>query len=112
MDEVVVSPLLARYVADRAPKFALEHDESVVQHRPALTTRHGCEVRHEVCQSCVQLSRRRINSGIGSINVLMIVPTTQCDLDVPRAELCRQDIAGGHACVSKRAAAVPLLIGG
>src|SRR5215467_9772116 len=93
MDEVMIPSASARDISDSAAKFALDHDEGIVKHRSTLTSRHGGEVRYKVAQSCVELSCRRVDSTIRSINVCMVVPATQCDHDVPDAEIGRQDVA-------------------
>src|SRR5262249_19122343 len=87
MHKIVISPLLARDIADCTSEFALHYNQRFVELASAVAARSNREVGDKIRQTDVQLPRRRIDSGIRQVDILMIVPTTECELDVPGSEV-------------------------
>src|SRR5437016_3627596 len=82
VDEVVIASLLCGDVSDRSAELAFDYDQRVVEQRPSVAARYQRKIRHQICQTGVELARRRINSSVVRVNVLVVVPSAEGDLDV------------------------------
>src|SRR6266516_1358319 len=70
------------------------------------------QIGDEVAQADIELTGRAVDSRIRSIDILMVVPTTQRDLDVARTKVRSNDVARRDTRIPKSVVAVLLLIGG
>ena len=112
MNEIMISSLPVRDVSNSASEFTLNDNQGFIELCPASTPRHRCQIGQKVSEPNVELACRTIDSRVCCVDVLMVVPTTERDLDVARTEIRGNDIARRDTGISKRVVAIPLLIGG
>src|SRR5262249_48085188 len=110
MDEVVIATLLARDVTDRAAELALHDDQCVVKQRSSSTSRHHCAIYKQIRQADIEQSGRLVEACIGLIDVWMIVPTAERDLNVSSPQAGPKDIARCETRIAERGVPVLLLV--
>src|SRR6266496_2666515 len=110
MGEVVIAPPSCSQRADRASEFALDHDEGFIEPAPARTTRRDRKVGNQIGESGIELACGPVDSGGGLVDVLMVVPATQIDLDIARTQISVNEISGNNAGIAKGRIAVELLL--
>src|SRR5437762_3527174 len=55
VDEVVIASLLCGDVSDRSAELAFDYDQRVVEQRPSVAARYQRKIRHQICQTRVEL---------------------------------------------------------
>src|SRR5437667_12472082 len=110
MHEIVVASLLARDVADSAPEFTLRDDQCFIELGSSAATGNGRQIRNQVRQTDAELACGRIDTPICGIDVLMVVPSAEGDLNVARAEIGPQNIPGRQASIPECGVTVLCLI--
>src|SRR5689334_6863645 len=97
----MIASLLACNVTDSAAELALDDDQCLVEQRPSSGSRNHCKVRKQIRQADIELSGRRVNARIGLVDVLVVVPTAERDLNVSGPKPRPKDVAGCDTCVAE-----------
>src|SRR5437667_255766 len=108
MDEVVIASRLVREPSRCAPEFALCNNEGFIQLCTAIGARSNSEVGYQICETSIELAGRTVNSIVCLIDVLMVVPTAQCDHDESRTEVGCDEITRHDTGISESVVSVPL----
>src|SRR6202049_4961179 len=88
-----------------ASKFALSDDQRLIEQARCL------QVRYQGCQSVVELRGHRLELGFGDINMGMVIPTAESDLDEAGSHISLNQIASRDAGVAESAIAVTVFFG-
>src|SRR5712664_2527447 len=110
MDKVMIASLLAGGIADRAAELAHHDDQRFIELASSAAARDDRKICNQIGHAYVQLARRRIDSSIRCIDVLMIVPSAERDLNVSRAEIRPKNVSCSQASISEPSVPVLRLI--
>ena len=97
----MVSSLLAVERADRSTELAFDDDQRFVQQRAAACSDRGCEVRDEVAEAEIELSRRVVDSCVCLVDVRVVVPAAQIDLEETRSHIGGDEVASDDTRITK-----------
>src|SRR6266404_9061440 len=86
--------------ADSAPKFALRDNQRLIE-------QSGCfQIRYQSRQSVIELRGHRLELRIGDIDIGVVIPTAESDLDEAGPQTGLNQIARGDTGVAEAAVAV------
>jgi hypothetical protein len=84
MHEVMIPAAQVGQAAHRSAELAFDDDERFVKTGSSAGSRRRCKIGDQACETRIELTRGRVDS-VWSVNVLVIVPAAQRDLDVTRS---------------------------
>src|SRR4026209_394674 len=101
MHEVVIPAQTGRNVADRPAELTFRDDERIVEHRLPSAARRCGEVRDEIAKPEIKTPSGAVNTAVGSVDVRVVIPATQIDLDVPYTEVRHQNVPRRDARIAE-----------
>ena len=107
----MITASLVGHVADGSSEFAFHDDQCFIQPRAAAVTGHTGKVGDEIAKAEIQLPGGPIDSGVGLIDVTVVVPTAEVDLKVSCSHIRADEVSDDDTRTAESGIAVPLLVG-
>src|SRR5262245_6313559 len=103
MHEIVIPALLTCNISDRTAEFTFHNDQCVVEQTSTFAPWNDSKILNKVGQTDIELPCRRVNTSdtVIPVDVLMVVPTTDRNLDVSRTKIRPKNVSCGDTGISK-----------